>query len=399
MARWSRPQSLPILDMANKEHLALLKNGMSASILWRRENPSFIPNLKGADLRGANLGEADLEGAKLEEADLEGANLKGANLKGANLEKADLEGANLERANLEGANLEGANLEGAHLEGANLKRANLYMANLRSAKLYWAKLFRANLAGANLKRAQGLQCEALWQAKNWRDSMRDAELECEPQIPDADNYNHVDDLSVKTHVEGGTGSQILPSVTQSGGDVWPLGATGAQILPAVTGAGTATQDAGPDGDDGRIERHYDIVISPGDRPTMTIDSTQYRPRRPDVIREQQLAAAADLDENVQKLVEKIHEAAQKDLEAEASPGIGHNRPPLFSEEFLEQLDADAATVIAQAKAPAPDVSVFYRFKMLVLDLDPIVQGAWIAGGSAIAAAIISNLDKLIPMFA
>ena len=58
-------------------------------------------DLRGADLRLANLSEANLRGANLSEADLRGANLIGANLRGA-----DLRGADLREADLRGANLD-----------------------------------------------------------------------------------------------------------------------------------------------------------------------------------------------------------------------------------------------------------------------------------------------------
>ena len=62
-----------------------------------------VPDLRGADLRGANLRYADLRGADLRGADLRGANLRGADLRGANLRYANLRGANLQYADLSGA--------------------------------------------------------------------------------------------------------------------------------------------------------------------------------------------------------------------------------------------------------------------------------------------------------
>ena len=56
------------------------------------------PNLRGADLTGADLTRADLTGADLRWADLTGADLRWADLTGANLR-----GANLSWANLTGA--------------------------------------------------------------------------------------------------------------------------------------------------------------------------------------------------------------------------------------------------------------------------------------------------------
>ena len=67
-------------------------------------------DLRGADLRGANLCGADLRGADLRGADLCEADLRGANLCGADLCEADLCGADLREADLCGANLCGADL-------------------------------------------------------------------------------------------------------------------------------------------------------------------------------------------------------------------------------------------------------------------------------------------------
>ncbi|HAF4740573.1 TPA: pentapeptide repeat-containing protein [Salmonella enterica] len=92
-------------------------------------------NLCGADLRGANLRGADLCGADLRGANLRGANLRGADLRGADLYGADLRGANLRGADLCGADLRGANLRGADLCGANLRGANLRGADLCGANL------------------------------------------------------------------------------------------------------------------------------------------------------------------------------------------------------------------------------------------------------------------------
>ncbi|EJC7213223.1 pentapeptide repeat-containing protein [Salmonella enterica] len=92
-------------------------------------------NLRGANLYGADLRDANLYGADLRDADLRGANLRDADLRGANLHDADLSGANLHDANLYGANLSGADLSGADLSGANL-----YGADLRGANLYGADL-------------------------------------------------------------------------------------------------------------------------------------------------------------------------------------------------------------------------------------------------------------------
>jgi hypothetical protein len=91
------------------------------------------PDLRSANLRGADLCGADLRSANLRGADLCGADLLGANLCGANLRSANLRGADLCGADLLGANLRSANLRSANLRGADLCGADLLGANLRSA--------------------------------------------------------------------------------------------------------------------------------------------------------------------------------------------------------------------------------------------------------------------------
>ncbi len=81
--------------MANEEHLKILRQGVRAWGDWRNRNSDQRPNLRDANLTGA-----DLTGAYLFDADLAGANLRGANLTGVNLRGANLTGAFLKGANL-----------------------------------------------------------------------------------------------------------------------------------------------------------------------------------------------------------------------------------------------------------------------------------------------------------
>ena len=134
--------------MANLEHLAILKQGVTAWNKWREEHPEVRPDLSGADLR-----KSDLAGAHLSKADLREANLTRANLIGADLSGADLSGADPSEANLGGADLSGADLSGAALFMADLCWASLNGANLRAADLRMADLSRANLREADFSRA------------------------------------------------------------------------------------------------------------------------------------------------------------------------------------------------------------------------------------------------------
>jgi uncharacterized protein YjbI with pentapeptide repeats len=115
-------------------------------------------NLKGVNLRDADLSGLNLERSNLTGAQLEGANLKKTNLSNSALFKTHLERANLKEAilmitNLTEAQLEGADLRGAQLQGANLRYTNLEGADLSDANLQGANLRGANLRGAHLEGA------------------------------------------------------------------------------------------------------------------------------------------------------------------------------------------------------------------------------------------------------
>ena len=93
--------------------------------------------------------DGNLRGADLRYADLSGADLRCADLSYADLRCADLRGADLRYANLRSANLVGADLYGADLRSADLRSADLYGADLRSADLRYANLSRADLRSAH----------------------------------------------------------------------------------------------------------------------------------------------------------------------------------------------------------------------------------------------------------
>ncbi|NVS52579.1 pentapeptide repeat-containing protein [Listeria monocytogenes] len=82
-------------------------------------------------------------------------------------ERADLRGANLRHADLRRADLSGANLRHADLRRADLSYANLSYADLRRADLSYANLSYADLSYANLRRADLSYADLNW--INWRD--------------------------------------------------------------------------------------------------------------------------------------------------------------------------------------------------------------------------------------
>lgn len=148
--------------MANKEHLAILEQGVRLWNRWRQENPDIIPRLSDSNLSEAHLSDINLARADIGHAKLVDANLSGANLLGANLSSARLRLANLRDANLGIAYLAGATLRQAKLAGANLTGADLFQTDFRNAELtrtnFTAAVMNAtDLTQTNLSSANGLE--------------------------------------------------------------------------------------------------------------------------------------------------------------------------------------------------------------------------------------------------
>ena len=133
--------------MANKEHLAILKQGVEVWNKWRQENTGIRPDLSHANLIGANL-----IGANLSNADLSNAGLSDANLRSANLSASDLRFAHLKNTVFSLANLSDAKLREAALWAANLSETQLYNADFTNAQLY-----KTILANIDLSVAKGLK--------------------------------------------------------------------------------------------------------------------------------------------------------------------------------------------------------------------------------------------------
>lgn len=139
--------------MANPEHVEILKQGVEVWNAWRRENPTVTPDLRDANLRGADLRNASLYQTFLTGADLRDADLSRADLRSTVLREAQLSGARVIEVFLSGANMRDINLTDAYLCEANLCGANLSDADLSSANLRKAILTRAKLNAANMRHA------------------------------------------------------------------------------------------------------------------------------------------------------------------------------------------------------------------------------------------------------
>jgi hypothetical protein len=172
----SRSSTLATIRQLDADRKAILLQFLYESNLIKEIDP--IINLRGADLRDANLLEIDLRDANLNHADLSDANLSGADHRGAKLSDANLSGTILSSVNLRGANLRGTYLVGADLSGADLSLADLSGADLHGAYLFGTNLGNTNLSGADLSNTalvcsgDGSYCSFsgganLSQSKNW----------------------------------------------------------------------------------------------------------------------------------------------------------------------------------------------------------------------------------------
>jgi uncharacterized protein YjbI with pentapeptide repeats len=176
--------------MSNEEHLKLLEptrgqifyavRAVKAWNEWREREPSTVPDLEGAELKGSNLvgskeigrgseplginfanaklGNADFSprpGMGFFRTDLSAAILRDADLTRANLRAAILTGADLRRACLAGAVLSGAHLRDSDMRGASLVGAEFGAeTDLTGAILVGADLSKTTLAGRNFSSAQ-----------------------------------------------------------------------------------------------------------------------------------------------------------------------------------------------------------------------------------------------------
>jgi hypothetical protein len=118
--------------MANKEHLEVLKKGVTTWNEWREKNS--VPLRKLADLYKEDPFKADFSGADLGGANLNGADLREAFLRGATLRDADLSGADLSGANLGETNLGDTDLNGADFKNSLLGYSTFANIDLSTVK-------------------------------------------------------------------------------------------------------------------------------------------------------------------------------------------------------------------------------------------------------------------------
>ncbi len=188
------------LKEEEEENLPKLRTDIQAAltVIGRRnceiEEENQTLDLRGIDIRGANLIKTNFQRAYLYEANLQmvdmdlaqlqkvilvkanllEAKLNAANLQAACIVQANLQGAILSNTNLQDADFSLSNLQGVDLSGANLQGASLVKANLQGACLSKANLKGAFINGANLQRmsylndAENLEQDQIESAKGDR---------------------------------------------------------------------------------------------------------------------------------------------------------------------------------------------------------------------------------------
>ena len=200
--------------MADQEQVRLLLTGASEWNGCREANPTIQVDLGGADLPGASL--------------------PYRNLTSANLNSANLCGANLWQCDLERAVLSFATLASADMRKSRLRRAFLISANLTDAVLTGASLEQADFNGANCSRAD-MRKTFLWNADLTCTDFTGADL------TEADLTRcHM----LKTVFDRAT----LASCSIYGISTW-----------GISTAGT---------------RQRDLIITPHDEPTITVENLQ-----------------------------------------------------------------------------------------------------------------------------
>lgn len=158
LAAYVRQRAPAMKDPALQEPPPRLAQDVQAAldVLGRRRHAYRDGENLRVDLRGTDLRRANLAGTRFAGAILSEVHLEDSNLAGISLDEAILREAHLEKANLTEARLEKAYLLNAHLNGAKL-----HGANLRDAYVQGARFDDAQLLGADLTDAAGLTWEQL----------------------------------------------------------------------------------------------------------------------------------------------------------------------------------------------------------------------------------------------
>lgn len=161
---------------ADLRDVALNCADLNELLLSEDRQAALCTSARGADFSQARMPNAFLTGLDARGAKFEEADLTGANLAYAMITGANFSSARLDRANLTGGiQAAGANFLIASLQGADLTGAKLYGADFRSSRMQAAVLNYAHIQGGLFADAE-LEAASLQKAQLWGADMRRADV-------------------------------------------------------------------------------------------------------------------------------------------------------------------------------------------------------------------------------
>ena len=166
--------------MANREHVLMLKHGISAWNLWRERHRSITPDLSGADLRGC------FRPVRGEDTPYK---IPRGEYFYVSIPERSRVGTDFGNANFRKVDFRGANLSGAFLAHADFTSALCMGANFQHAIAVQTRFSRADLTGA---RVYGI---AAWDLELEKTVQRDLVI-----TPNGNPLITVDDLEVAQFV-------------------------------------------------------------------------------------------------------------------------------------------------------------------------------------------------------
>lgn len=389
--------------MADTEHVRILSTGVGDWNQWRARNSDVQVDLRGADLRDAELPGVDLRNALLANCDFRDAVLDGADLSSAMMNSANLTDAQLRRAVLIGVDAQSATLQGADATDANLSEANFQRATLSGATLVDANLNDANFKDANLT-----ACD-LRGANLSRTDFRDASMQQAILIGasiqngdfrrcrlDGANFSSAR-LTYARFRHAALNTVNLNAARVANADFRQAKALSCEQLTQAIDWRAAYRDADL-ACGAEVPGPIEGVVAGADAIDQIFATSSSR-WRDDVDEDVRAAQLVRSREALESLAETLN-----DLNAELPEQLGHNNPPepIITGDLVSQLLAEVRAGIDLHEAPRPDKSrlsrlgqSLYRFrKWLQPRIDRAADGAATVVGAGIVTTLTALLAKL-----
>jgi uncharacterized protein YjbI with pentapeptide repeats len=145
--------------MANPEHLKILRQGVEAWNVWRKEHNSVKIDLSSADLREIEVSGSDFSKADLRAANLSDIQTSDSSFEGANLQEAILNGTCFDNTDFTQADLFHVAMFNATLLDCKLDETNFCKAEFGSTLFSGSSLLSARFKGAILMDTHFRTCD------------------------------------------------------------------------------------------------------------------------------------------------------------------------------------------------------------------------------------------------